>query len=231
MYSKQTISLKKILWRVMQHPLAADLNYDDAAMYAIEAIELIGTPLTLVKKETNPPIRINGYKGALPNDIVNIKSVLSVDSGTIMHYNTGNHDAANVDYQDYVNSKYTIEHGVIKTSFEKGDVIVSYDALPTDCDGYPLIPDDIKVKNAIRYYILYSHIEPLYDIGKITDKAFGRIEQQKLWYMGAAQSSTQLHNMDHAQAMVNSINRLIINDHARHDFYQTLGDRETIKKL
>lgn len=120
---------------------------------------------------------------------------------------------------------------MIKTSFEKGSVIVSYLGLPVDCDGYQLIPDNVKVRMAVRYYILFSHLEPFYDIGKITDKAFKRIEQKKDWYMGGAQSSTQLHNIDHANAMANSINRLLIDDRVRDNFYETLGNKETIKKL
>ena len=234
MFTKDTISLKKILWKVMNHPLVVDLNYEDAAMYAIEAIELIGTPLTLLDKETNPPINIEGYKGPLPNDIIILKGVIT-DNGVVLNHNTGIHNVisnyTNNDYLECRGGNYTIERGVIKTSFEKGKVIVSYKGLPLDCDGYPLIPNNIKVKQAVYYYILYQHLAPLYDIGKITDKAFGRIEQNYNWYIGAAQSATQLASMDHAEVMLNSINRLLINDNASRVFYQTMGNKENLKNI
>ena len=231
MFTKDTISLKKILWKVMNHPLAADLNYEDAAMYAIEAIELIGTPLTLLDKEAN--ITISGYKGALPNDMIILKGVVT-DNGIVLDHNTGIYNLNNWTDNDYVQCKggnYIIERGVIKTSFEKGNIIVAYKALPTDCDGFPLIPNQVKVKRAIHYFILFEHLAPLYDIGKITDKAFMRISQEKDFYMGAAQSATQLASMDHAEAMVNSINRLLINDNASRNFYQNMGNKENLKNI
>ena len=69
-----------------------------------------------------------------------------------------------------------------------------------------------------------------YDIGKITDKAFNRIEQQKLWYMGSASSDTKIANMDHAEAMFNSINRLIINDSAQRNFFKFMGKHERLRR-
>jgi hypothetical protein len=231
MFTKDTISLKKILWKVMNHPLAVDLNYEDAAMYAIEAIELIGTPLTLVDKESS--ISIVDYKGSIPNDMIILKGVIS-DNGIVLNHNTGIYTTNNWVDQDYIQCRggnYTIERGVIKTSFEKGNIVLAYKALPTDCDGYPLIPNQVKVKRAVHYYILFEHLAPFYDIGKITDKAFHRITQEKDWYIGAAQSATQLSSMDHAEAMVNSINRLLIDSNASRNFYQTLGQKENIKKL
>lgn len=231
MFTKDTISLKKILWKVMNHPLAVDLSYEDAAMYATEAIELIGTPLTLVDKETN--VIISGYKGAAPNDMIIMKGVIT-DSGIVLNHNTGLYNTNKWVDQDYIELRggnYTIERGVIKTSFERGNIIIAYKALPTDCDGYPLIPNNVKVKRAIHYFILYEHLAPLYDIGKITDKSFARISQEKDWYIGGAQSATQLASMDHAEAMVNSINRLLINSKASRDFYSTLGNKESLKPL
>lgn len=233
MFTKDTISLKKILWKVMNHPLAVDLTYEDASMYATEAIELIGTPLTLVDKESTPSIKIVGYKGSIPSDMVILKGVITSD-GVVLDHNTGLYSTSQMVDQDYQlrgRGSYTIERGVIKTSFEKGEVIIAYKALPTDCDGYPLIPDNVKVKRAIHYFILYEHLAPLYDIGKVTDKAFSRIGQEKDWYIGGAQSATQLTGMDHAESMVNSINRLLINSRASRNFYETLGNKESLKPL
>lgn len=233
MHSKQTISLKNILWKVMNHPLAKELSYDDAAMYAIEAIELIGTPLTLVDKETSPPVKITNYKGAAPEDIIILKGVIT-EHGKVLDHNTGLHNTSGWENKDYSythGGNYIIESGVIKTSFQEGKVIISYKALPLDCDGYPLIPKDVKVRQAIHYYILHQHLSPLYDIGKVSDKAYNRISQEKDWYIGAAQSSSQLAGMDHAESMLNSINRLLINDTASRNFYDTMGIKENLKKL
>ena len=43
-------SLGSIIWRVLKNKLAADLTYDDAAEYALEALKLIGAPLVYQNK-------------------------------------------------------------------------------------------------------------------------------------------------------------------------------------
>lgn len=235
MHNGKTISLKNILWKVMRHPLVTDLNYDDAAMFATEAIELIGAPLNYENKITDPPIKITNYKGKLPDNLVNIRGVKMLNSNIALTYSTDiyHSDTCNNDFgvsctysKDF---SYTVESGVIKTSFRNDDVIISYTSLPVDDEGYPLVPDNIKVKMAIEYYILNRFLEPLYDVGKITDKAFQRIEQKKMWYMGAANSSSQLAGMDHLESTMNAVNRLLINNRAHSEGFKNLNKKEYLK--
>lgn len=239
MYNGQTVSLKKILWKVMNHPLARDLSYEDAAMYAIEAIELIGAPLSYVNKVTPSPISIVDYKAALPMDLITIRGIKLISEGCeialkhttdiyTLESDCGQEKNRNDRFQNYT---YTVQMGVITTSFEEGEIVVSYVALPLDDEGYPLIANDVKNRLAIENYILYSFLSPLNDIGKVTDKAFFKISQNKDWYMGAAQSSLQLQGMDHLESTMNAINRLIINNNSHRNFYNNLGDREYINNI
>ena len=235
MQNGKTVSLQEILWRVATHPLMKDLNQDDAAMYAIEAIKLIGSPLIFVNKLTNPPIVIKGHKALLPDDLVQIRGVKDADSSIAYRYSSDIYhaDSCEEDFgacqysDDYT---YLIQSNVITTSTEKGRIIISYQALDVDEDGYPLISDNQKVREAVRYHIMYSHLEGLYDIGKITDRAFQRIEQNAQWYMGAAQSSSVLQGMDHLETTMNAINRLLINNTAHSRGYRHLSKKEINKK-
>jgi len=81
----------------------------------------------------------------------------------------------------------------------------------------------------LEYYILYRLLEPYYDLGKISDKAFNRITQNKDWYMGAAQSDTKVVSMDHWEAVMNSINRLIVNDTAHQNFFKGMGNKNELE--
>lgn len=241
MFNGKTVSLKNILWKVLNNPLAAQLTYDQAAEFALEAIGLIGSPLGYIDKVTNPPISIINKKGALPIDLEQVRGIRKVqdesnhDSQAIpLLHTTDLYDAASGCSTDGTTGvtefTYRIQNGVITTSFDEGLIEVSYKALPVDCDGYPLIPDNPKYKFAVEYFILYRFLEPLWTIGKITDKAFNHISTQKAWYIGAAQNSMQLAGMDHLQSMMNSINRLIINDSAQQNFYKFFGQQEVIKR-
>jgi hypothetical protein len=48
-----------------------------------------------------------------------------------------------------------IDGNYLTTTFRKGHVLFVYHGPPIDCDGYPLVPDDAKVKEALPFYIIY----------------------------------------------------------------------------
>jgi len=244
MYNGKTISLKHILWKVLNHPLAAELSYDQAAEFAVEAIDLIGAPLGYIDKVSEPLVQINKYKGAMPLDYVQIRGARRIQNldnfnrhaipltHTTNLYNKSEKcsEQSIDDCETIQEFTFKVENGVMFTSFEEGQVEVAYKALPVDDDGYPLIADNPKYKLAIEYYILCRYIEPLYDIGKITDKAYNRICQNKDWYIAGAQSSMQLASIPHLESTMNAINRLIVNDQAYKNFYKFFGQQERIRK-
>jgi hypothetical protein len=237
MFNGNTVSLKRILWNVMNHPLAQGLSYEIAAGYAVEAIRLIGAPLAY-KDKVSDKLTINSYKATLPNDIIDIRGVRAFTekegSAIPMTYATDLYHEAEACNEDEdctgFEVTYTTSAGVITTSFDTGYVQVAYKALVQDEDGFPMIPDNQDFLLAVEYYVLFRFLAPLYDIGKITDKAFHRIEQQKCWYMGAAASDMKIANMDHAEAMFNSINRLILNSGAQRNFFKFMGKNERIRR-
>lgn len=243
MYNNSTTSLKQILWKVMNNPLVYDLTYELAAEYAIEAIRLVGATLGYVDKVTDPLLAIVDYKAVLPADIVLVRGIRaftkrdeSENKAIAMTYAT---DLYHNSSSCYSNSNrgdigleitYTIQSNIITTSFPDGFVEVAYQALPTDEDGFPLIPDNQDFLLAVEYYILFRYLEPLWMIGKITDKAFDYINTKKCWYIGAASSDMKIANMDHVEAMMNSINRLIINTNAQQNFFKFMGQKEHLRR-
>ena len=241
MYNGTTTSLKSVLWKIMNHPLAVDLSYDLAAEYAVEGIKLIGAPLSLVNKVSNPPIKIENYKGALPINMVDLKGIRAMDNIDASESNKYAMTKATDSFHNRsdcgedskcLNSglTYTAENGVIQTSFSKGYVEVSYTSLPIDEDGFPLIPNNQKVLLAIEFYILERFLFPIWTIGKITDKAYQAVAQKKDWYMGAANTNTQIQSYDHVESIMNGINRILINSNAHSNFFKGVGTKERLKK-
>lgn len=49
---------------------------------------------------------------------------------------------------------YTFNPNYIQTGFEKGTIIVNADCIPLDCDGFPLVPDDPAVREALVWRVL-----------------------------------------------------------------------------
>ncbi len=239
MYNGKTLSLSSIVWKVMKNPMVSDLSYEEAAEFALEFIRLIGAPLVFSDIITEP-IELNMYKARLPDDLLYIKGVkyikgdcddnmlengISLSHATDI-YHSGNYNNSNNQFQGFT---YMVDKGVIKTSLEDGFIVISYKGLSVDENGYPLIPDDETFKIGLEYYILHRYLEPMYLMGKITDKAFNYIEQKRHFYTARANNSLQMPDIDHMEAIMNSLNRIIINDTAQKDFFRAHGSKEIIK--
>lgn len=267
-YNGNTISLDKVMWTVLEHPLVSEMSYSRAAEYALEYIRLLKVPVIL-KKRTKK-IKICDYKGLLPENIVNIRgvryifntespnenSVAMTEATDIYHESydidgepkdlnieTNNeyfiHDSIqhpiNDGYTNYSHSHkdytYSVNSGIITTSVDEGLIQIAYDEVATNEDGFPLIPDDETFIFGLRYFIWYRYLEPLYDIGKITDKAFNRIEQNYLFYLPAAQNKFRMPTIDGMETLMNTINRLVINTNAHENFFRKTGQQERIRRF
>ena len=225
------ISIGQVMYKVLRNPLCLDLSYEHCAEFALEYLKLIGAPLSLESKVTNPPLQINEYKALLPNNIFNIRGVKYIgdilcktNKGIAMMYGSNIYnnelDGCNKDFS------YTINNCVIVTSIKEGYLEVSYKAITCDEFGYPLIPDNESFKTGLEYYIIHKHIEPLWMMGKIQDKVFSYIEQKRHFYSGQASTSMMIQNLDHLETMMSSVNRMIIDRHSQNSFYENFGVKE-----
>jgi hypothetical protein len=257
MHSGQTISLKSILWKILRNPLASELTYEEAAEHAIEAIRILGAPLSFEDKVTDPAIRVNDYKALLPPELLVIRGVRVItnldnydDNPIPLRYATDIYhnktscttDATvtnssepvvtdlTIDESGGLEFTYTTQKGIIYTSIKEGHIQISYKALMVDEEGYPLISNNEKLIMALEYYILHRYLEPLWMMGKITDKAFNYIEQKRHFYMGGADTSMKLSGIDHLESIMNTVNRLLINTNAHNDSYKGSGTKERLRR-
>lgn len=57
------------------------------------------------------------------------------------------------------NESYLIADGYIRTSFDSDWVMISYQAVQSDEDGFPLVPDSYEFRQALYWYIVYKLME------------------------------------------------------------------------
>jgi hypothetical protein len=240
MYNGKTLSLSSIVWKVMKNPMASDLSYEEAAEFSLEFIRLIGAPLVF-SDIISKPIELNMYKAKVPDNLLYVKGIKyicgdcddnSFDTAIALTHATDIYHSGSMpngvvsQFQGYT---YVIDKGIVKTSLEDGYIVISYKGLAVDENGYPLIPDDEPFKIGLEYYILHRYLEPMYLMGKITDKAFGYIEQKRHFYTARANNSLQMPDVDHMESIMNGLNRIIINDTAQKNFFRTYGSKENTK--
>ena len=108
-------------------------------------------------------------------------------------------------------STYTVNNNYIFTSFNSGKVMMSYLAIPTDEEGYPLIPADEWWRQAVQYEIAYKIAFKLFMQSNITDKAFQLIERERDWKVAQAVNKTKTPSIDEMESFKNQWLKLIPN--------------------
>lgn len=104
---------------------------------------------------------------------------------------------------------YKIDNGYIYTNFETGFLELSYKGFVTDDHGFPMIPDDPKFLEAVRWSII-EHIDyKKWRVSEITDKVYQHSEQQRDWYIAAARSKADIPSASKMEILKNMFLRSI----------------------
>lgn len=225
MVNGKNVSIGVIMYKILRNPLCSDMSYDQCAEYALEFLRLIGSPLSFTDKVSNP-INFTNYKVESPKDMVSIRGI-KINNVAARYASDIYHNEEDNFHSEYT---YTLQSCIITTSIKEGCMTISYKAIDTDEFGYPLIPDNESFKMGLEYYVMHKHLEPLWMMGKIQDKVFQYVEQKRHYYAGQAGTSMLLANIDHAETMMNSINRMIVDVNPQASFYKNFGSKEYMKQ-
>jgi len=129
-----------------------------------------------------------GYPTEEPNIIINIQG--------------GDLTPAQIYHTDY----YTIKGNMIQTSFECGYVKMTYWAIPTCDEGYPLIPDNENYKQALEWHIIRRLIGSGYEHKVFTYKEADTYFEQ---YATRGMNEVSYYSPDSAAKLNRTIVRLI----------------------
>lgn len=143
------------------------------------------------------------YYGSSWNPLVNVDE-FNPATEDFEHTRT-EHELDAMSLPSGVQYAYKLDHGYIFTNFKDGYVQISYRGFPIDNNGFPLIPDDPKFKEALKYYIIYKidwknwRINPSPQNKSIVNDS----EQKYLFYVGAARNKSHIPSVDKMEAIKN----------------------------
>lgn len=126
------------------------------------------------------------------------------------------------------NLKYSIKPGYINTSAPSGYVKLSYDAIPSDENGYALIPDNISYIEAVYWYIVMKLSYPEWRTGKINENIYYDARRSWNFYSKQAYAESMMPNQDEMETIKNTWIRLVPDMSADSDFYESISDRQVI---
>ena len=228
--AEQQQSIKVILDKIMRHPLLQDLSIETVVDYSIDFMRIVGTPQMFENKVKK--IIVENYRAPLPCDYYQTIQLRLLDNSMnylgSFRYTTDSFHMSNIkpDYSDYT---YKIQGNIIHTSIPNGVVELSYQAINTDGDGYPLIPDNSVFTRALEAYIKKQHFTILFDLGKINNQVLQQALQDYSWAVGSAESEFNRMSLDKAESFYNSWKTLIIRPSEHRSGFLHDGTQEKLK--
>jgi len=165
------------------------------------------------------------YKDALTK-INNEPNIRTLVSQMLANKTLGNKYAYASNTFDYT---YTIRPGYIKTNVRNGYLMMAYQAVPVDNEGYPLIPDDQSYMEAIYWYINMKLIYPDWRSGRVRDGIYYDAKRSWAHYSKQAYGNAMMPNgTEQMESIKNVWLRLIPEIHEQDTFFSTLGQTQII---
>jgi len=124
---------------------------------------------------------------------------------------------------------YLVQGGYIKTNMASGYLMVAYQAVPTDNEGYPMIPDNQSYMEAIYWYIAMKLMYPEWAAGRVRDAVYMDAKRSWNFYCKQAYGNAMMPNgAGQLETIKNTWHRLVeeINEHD--SFFTTMGQEQII---
>lgn len=221
------INIRYILDRIMQHPLMQGITLEQVVAYTIDFMRIVGTPT--IFEEKTAIITLSKYRALLPCDYYQMIQVRKVN-GPAFRYSTDSfHMSECKDKHEFRDLTYKVQGNVIYTSIEEGDIEVAYEAISTDSEGYPLLPDNSSFTRALELYVKKQWFTILFDLGKISQASLQNVQQEYAWAVGDCQTEFNRLTIDKAESFYNSWRTLILRDSEHRSGFVTNGTKEILK--
>ena len=123
---------------------------------------------------------------------------------------------------------YVLVGDYIKTNLRTGYLMISYQAVPVDDDGYPMIPDDESFEEAIYWYINMKLTYPEWKLGRVRDAVYYDAKSSWNFYRKQAYASALMPNVDQLESIKNAWLRLVPEIDEHNTFFSNLNNRQLI---
>lgn len=124
--------------------------------------------------------------------------------------------------------QYTIKPGFIMCNVPSGYLKLSYDAIPTDEEGYPLIPDLASFSEALYWYVTMKMKYPEYLNGRMNREIYYDIRRSWNFYRNQAYAEAMMPNEDGLESIKNNWNKIVPEFRDHGTFYSHTGERQII---
>lgn len=224
--AERYINLRQVVDNIKDHPLLKDVPFERIVNYAVDFSRIMRVPQIFENKVID--IEISHYKGLMPCDFYNVVQIKDKKDDRTFLPATGSFFLSD-NKVNYGRNTYKIQNEYIYTGMEEGTIEMSYRAIKTDKDGYPLIPDNSLYTQALEYYVKKRVFTKLFDMGKINQNVLQNVQQEYAWIVGQCLSDYSVPNENEFQVLANMWNSLIPKRHLDRSGFVDAGDEEHLK--
>jgi len=239
MLSGNFVSATTILDKVMRKFRITEIDTETAMEAIADFLDHTKVPIVLEKKIKH--LVVTDGRAMLPSDMTMLWQtalVTGVDSieeaecgkGALcpMRWSTDtfhlrHHCEDSPDFEQDGTITYTLNKGFIYPNFNSGIIALSYFALPTDDEGYPLVPADEQWQKGAVFAVAYEWAFGAWHADEISDKKFQIIERDRDWYFAQAVNYSKVSMfLDRLESMKNDALRTIPRPDQHKEFYKNM---------
>lgn len=121
---------------------------------------------------------------------------------------------------------FYISQSHIKTSFKEGKLCMTYLAIPSDEEGYPMVPDDVYYDKALKAYCTYMLDRIEFRKGKLTEIAYRDSEKDWYFYVNSARGSANMPGIEQLERLKNQWVRMIPQQNEFSKNFRNIGTPE-----
>jgi len=243
------ISIKEIIEGVYRDTsIHEELDIWDVIEWGGEALELIGAGLQyeeliaeICVKEHRAPLPCNlhlldsiSYNGSPLKQCTGTFGAISTEPPTSTNLNII--DGKEVDTQNFPmhgNSSvggsqdcYYTNDNFIVTSFASACLLMAFRGIKVDHDGYPMVPDNVSYKKALKSYITMMLDRINWRKGTAPEAIYRDSQRDWEWYVKQARGSANMPNLDMMDNIRLQWVKLKPSQTAHQTFYTDLGNSE-----
>lgn len=225
---EKTTNIRRVADRIMRHPLLRDVPFETILDYTVDFLQIVGVPSLF--EEKTALLHVENYRCMLPCDYVSMIQVRTAKEVDGIEPNHRSHISYRYSTDSFHMSKekpdvgrygtdltYKIQGSVIYTSTKDTDIEIAYNAIATDGEGYPLLPDNPSFLRALEAYVKKQQFTILFDLGKLQPAILQNAQQEYAFYVGQCQTDMIMPSIDQMESLTNLWTSLIAraNEHSK----------------
>lgn len=215
------INIREVLSRLKRNKLLQDVTLEAVIQYTIDFIRIVGLKQPYETKEEI--IDVHKYRALLPCGLISINQVKDIKTGLCLRGMTNTFDPHHS--KEFT---YKVQNRVLICGIPECKLLISYNSIAVDEEGFPLLLDDPLWIMTLELYIKQLIYSDKFDSQEITDKSLQNAQQQYYAKVRQLINRYSIPTIDQMESIKNMWTTSIQNTTAHTNGFKTLGRPEIL---